>query len=236
MSKKGVIIWLSILMVLLVLTIPYAVYIIKTIFLSGDLLSQLEIFKWVSVGFLLFLLIKTKIKGNLRFLETFSHELTHTVFAFIFNKRVVEFHANQGSGYILSGHRNEFIGVPIALSPYCIPLFTLILLSFRWMMDFHGVWIFDILIGATICFHFFCFKNQIGNYQTDINQYPKVLAYGYIFTSWLLIFCIVIPSFFPNMNGHGTAEPMYNYGVFSSFWRLLENWWSNLKIYFEILF
>lgn len=96
------------------------------------------------------------------------------------------------------------------------------------MMDFHGMWIFDLLIGCTLCFHFYCFKTQIGNHQPDINQYPLLLSYSYIVTSWLIGFCIILPAFFPNMNGHGFVQPMYNYGLFSAIWRLLEAWWDNL--------
>lgn len=187
-----------ILTIVIVLTIPYAWYLLKVIFAGGNILHQLEIFKWVAIGFV--------------------------VFALLFNRKVLEFHANQGEGYMVSGYRNAVMRVPISLAPYCFPLYTFRLLSLRWMMDFHGMWIIDIIIVSTLCFHFYCFKTQIGNHQTDINQYPLLLSYSYILTSWLLVFCIIIPAFFPNMNGHGTVEPMYNYGVFSSMWRLLEAW------------
>ena len=227
MTKRSFLIWMLIFAVVIVLTIPYAWYLLKVIFAGSNILHQLEIFKWVAIGFVVFAILRRYIKGNLEFAETFSHELTHTIFAFLFNLQVVEFHANQGTGYMMAAQRNVYKGVPISLAPYCFPLFTFILLSFRWMMNFHGVWIFDIIIGCTLCFHFYCFKTQIGNHQTDINQYPLLLSYSYILTSWLLVFCLIIPAFFPNMNGHGTVEPMYNYGVFSSIYRLLESWWSN---------
>lgn len=227
MTTKGLLIWMVIIVVVISLTIPYAIYLLKVLFVSGDILCQLEMFKWLAVGAGLFAVLRRFLKGNLTFLETFSHELTHTAFAFLFNRRVFEFHANQGEGYMVTGYRNIAMGVPISLAPYCFPLFTFILLSFRWMMDFHGMWLFDILIGCTLCFHFYCFKTQIGNHQTDINQYPLLLSYTYIITSWLMVFCIIVPSFFPNMNGHGNAEPMYSYGVFSSMWRLLQEWWNN---------
>lgn len=124
--------------------------------------------------------------------------------------------------------------VPVSLAPYCFPLFTFFLLSLRWMMDFRGVWIFDILIGITLCFHFYCFKTQTGNYQSDINQYPLLLSYTYIFTSWLLVLCIIIPAFFPNMNGHGTGSLVCHYGVFSSVWRMLCAWWETLSSFVHL--
>lgn len=235
MNKTSFFIWMSILAAVLLLTLPYAWHLLKVIFGSGNTLHQLEIFKWVAVGFISFAILRRYLKGNLEFAETFSHELTHTVFAFLFNLQVVEFHAKQDSGYMMATQRNVFKGVPISLAPYCFPLFTFILLSFRCMMDFHGLWIFDILIGCTICFHFFCFKTQIGNHQPDINQYPLLLSYSYILTSWLIVFCLVVPAFFPNMNGHGTVGPLYNYGIFSAIWRLLGEWWNNLISLFHSL-
>lgn len=231
MTRISFILWEVALLVIWGLTIPYAWYLLKVIFATGNIVGQIEIFKWVAVGFVGFVIIRKYIKGNLTFAETFSHELTHTVFAFLFNLRVVEFHANSDSGYMMATDRNMLKAVPISLAPYCFPLFSFILLSFRWMMDFHGMWIYDIIIGISMCFHFYCFKTQIGNYQTDINQYPLLLSYTYIVISWLLVFCIIVPAFFPNMNGHGTVQPIYNYGVFSSMWRLLESWWYTIILF-----
>ena len=95
MTKKSFLIWMSILAVVMILTIPYAWYLLKVIFAGENILHQLEIFKWVVIGFVAFAILRRYIKGNLEFAETFSHELTHTIFAFLFNLQVVEFHANQ---------------------------------------------------------------------------------------------------------------------------------------------
>lgn len=227
MTKRNFLIWMLILAVVTILTIPYAWYLLKVIFAGGNILNQLEIFKWVSIGFVVFAILRRYIKGNLEFAETFSHELTHLIVAGIVNRELYEMHVKRQSGVVWTAGKNEGLRLMISLAPYCFPLFTFILLSFRWMMNFHGIWIFDIIIGCTLCFHFHCFKTQIGNHQPDINRYPLLLSYSYIATSWLLVFCIIVPAFFPNMNGHGTVEPMYNYGVFSSMWRLLEAWWGN---------
>lgn len=234
MNRRQALTWMGVLILVILLTLPYAWQLIKVVFCSGNVLHQLEIFKWVALGAVAFAIVRRYIKGNLKFAETFSHELTHTVCAFCFNMQVSEFHAKQNSGYIMSAGHNAAKSLPLSLAPYCFPLFTFILLAFRWMMDFHGMWLFDIIIGATLCFHICCFKSQIGNYQTDINRYPLLLSYTYIATAWLLVFCIIIPSFFPNMNGHGTMEPMYDYGVFSAIWRLLCSWWSTFASFFHI--
>ena len=85
--------------------------------------------------------------------ETFTHELTHIVvgnaYSFV---RVHSFHAEEGSGVVYtSGQSNNMIP-PMALAPYCLPIYTFLLLSVRCLMNFHGMWIFDIIIGVSLSF------------------------------------------------------------------------------------
>lgn len=203
--------------ILVMLTIPYAVKIIGIIIFPQriDLIRQLAIFQWVGVGILAFAIIHAVVKKNMTWLETFSHELTHIVVAFLFFRRVHSFHAEEGSGVVYTSGEHEYGLAPMALAPYCLPIFTYILLSIRCLMDFHGMWIYDVLIGMSICFHFFCFKNQTGSYQTDINQFPLSFSYLYIFTALLINFCIIWVAFFPQ------------YNVYTSLWRLVTSIWSN---------
>lgn len=229
MNKITAFLYLLLVSVICGLTIPYFVEIVHVIFLSKKvtLMSQLEIYKWFAIGIIVFTFVRKLIKRNMSFLEVFSHELTHTIVALCFNRRIHTFQAGEYNGIISTSGKNYSI-IPIALAPYCLPIFTYLLLSIRWMLDFHGMWFYDIVIGMTACFHYFCFKTQIGNHQTDINQYPLVFSYFYIITAWLINLCIILPSFFPNMNGRGYAEPLYHYGVWSSIYRLLLSWWDTL--------
>lgn len=226
MRKSTYFIWMVILVMLTALTLPYFYSIIRLLFFSSQpVLNQLSIYKWVAVGYFLFYIIRRYLKNNLIFLETFSHELTHAFFAFCFNRRVHSFHAEDaGSGVIYTSGKNQYALVPIALAPYCFPIFTYLLLSIRCLMDFHGMWIYDVLIGMTICFHFFCFKNQTGNYQTDINQYPLSFSYLYIVTALLINFCIIWVAFFSQ------------YNVYTSFWRYLSSVWENAITFVQFLF
>lgn len=244
MRKSAYFIWMGILVMLTVLALPYFYSIIRLLFFSNQpILNQLSIYQWVVVGYFIFYILRRYLKNNLLFLETFSHELTHAFFAFCFNRRVHSFHAEDaGSGVIYTSGKNQYVLVPIALAPYCFPIFTYLLLSFRWIIDFHGMWIFDILIGITLCFHYYCFKTQIGDYQTDINQYPLSFSYFYIFLGLLLNGCIIIPSFFPNMNVHDSSivstssHYVGHYGLFSSIYRVCETWYHYIEIFFNWLF
>ena len=217
MKKTTYIISVVLLSLLLLLTIPYAVKIFCIILFPQriDVLRQLSIYQWVAVGVVAFAIIHSVVKKNMPWLETFSHELTHIFVALVFFRRVHSLRAEEGSGVVYTSGEHEYGLAPMALAPYCLPIFTYILLSVRCLMDFHGMWIYDILIGMTICFHFFCFKNQTGNYQTDINQYPLSFSYLYIVTALLINFCIIWVAFFPQ------------YNVYTSFWRYVTSVWSN---------
>lgn len=202
MKKCTYIISMILLSVLLLLTIPYAVKIIGIILFPDriDVLRQLSIYQWVGVGIAAFAVIHSVVKKNMTWLETFSHELTHIVVALLFFRRVHSFHAEEGSGVVYTSGKHEYALAPMALAPYCLPIFTYLLLSIRCLMDFHGMWIYDVIIGMSICFHFFCFKHQMGSYQTDINQYPLSLSYLYIVTALLINFCVIWVAFFPQYN------------------------------------
>ena len=216
MKKTVYIIGAILLCILLALTLPYAVKVVGIIVMPQriSILRQLAIYQWVAVGIVAFALIHHFVKKNMTWLETFSHELTHIIVALLFFRRIHSFHAEEGSGVVYTSGEHEYGMAPMALAPYCLPIFTYLLLSIRCLMDFHGMWIYDILIGMTICFHFFCFKNQTGSYQTDINKYPLWFSYLYIGTALLINFCIIWVAFFPG------------YNVYTSFWRYLTSIWD----------
>jgi len=129
---------------------------------------------------------------------------------------------------IFTSGNNNYSLIPVALAPYCLPIFTYFLLAFRCIVGEHFLWICDLCIGMTLCFHYYCFKTQIGNHQTDINQYPLSFSYFYILTAWIINICIILVALFPNMN---EKKDIMGYGVFSSVMRLGVEWWNNLLLY-----
>lgn len=226
MKKSTYIISMALLAILLLLTIPYVVKIIGIILFPDRIgvLKQLGIYQWVGGGIAVFAVLHTLVRKNMTWLETFSHELTHIVVALLFFRRVHSFHAEEGRGVVYTSGKHEYALAPMALAPYCLPIFSYLLLSIRCLMDFHGMWIYDMLIGMTICFHFFCFKNQTGSYQTDINQFPLPFSYLYIFTALLINFCVIWVAFFPQ------------YNVYTSFWRYLSSIWENAISFVQFIF
>ncbi len=226
MSKISYILWMVILALLILLTLPYLWEVLRVVFFPkrASLWAQLGIYMWAGVGIFAYSVFHWFVKKNIKWLETFSHEFTHAVVALLFLWRIHSFHAEEGHGLVEITGTKPYGKVPIDLAPYCLPVFTYLLLSIRGLMSHQGLWIYDILIGVTIAFHFFCFKNQTGNYQPDINRYRLSFSYFYIFTALIINFCIIWVAFFPQ------------YNVFTSFWRYLTTLWHNLIAFISFLF
>lgn len=216
----------GLLIVVLLLTLPYVWQLFGILFMSPtvSVLSQLELYQWVAVGIVIAVVIGRFTNKNLSWLETFSHESAHTVMALLFLRRVHSFHADEGSGVVFTSGTTRTGLIPMALAPYCLPIFTYLLLFLRPLIDFHSVWIFDILIGMSLAFHVRCFKHQTGNHQSDINQYPLFFSYAYIYLARLINCCIIVVAFFPR------------YNVFSSIWRWLCALYDNLISFFGWIF
>ena len=60
--------------------------------------------------------------------------------------------------------------------------------------------VMDVLIGFTVGLHIVCFKEQTGNYQTDINSHPLFFSYLYITTVLLFDICLILLSYEPSLN------------------------------------
>ena len=112
MNKITAFLYLLLVSVSCGLTIPYFVEIVHVIFLSKKvtLMSQLEIYKWFAIGIIVFTFVRKLMKRNMSFLEVFSHELTHTIVALCFNRRIHTFQAGEYNGMIsTSGKKALYI-------------------------------------------------------------------------------------------------------------------------------
>lgn len=168
-------------------------------------MGNLEMYEWTAVGIVAFLLLKGLLRRNLEWMETFSHELTHTVVSLLTLRKVHQFKAGERTGEVTTsgGGLSE---VFVSLAPYCLPIFTYLLLFIRPLVAKDGLWIFDILIGLTIAFHAVCFVTQTGNHQTDIKKYPLAFSYAYIAAALLFNINTMLVSYWSSKN------------VFSAWW------------------
>lgn len=211
MSKVSYFTWMAVLVVLLLLILPYMYEIFSIIFMNNrgvSILRQLSLYQWAAIGFVIYCIFHRYVHKNIAWLETQSHEWSHSIVAMMFLRRIHSFVAEEGEGVVYTSGRSNIGLIPMTLAPYCLPWISYILLAVRPLIAFHGSWIFDIVIGCSLAFHFLCFKTQTGSYQTDINQYPLTFSYLYIWAARVINILVIVVAFFPQ------------YNVFTSFWRL----------------
>lgn len=184
---------------------------------------NLEMYKWTGVGVVAFFFLSRLINKNLKWFATFSHELTHTIVSLLLFRKIHSFSAGMGYGEIYTSG-NERTLVFVDLAPYCLPIFTYLLLSIRMMLAKDMLMYYDIIIGFSIGFHLYCFRTQTGSYQTDINKHPLFFSYLYIVTFLLFNFTIILVSYWHSKN------------VFTALWYVLIQIWDIISnFYYELM-
>ena len=114
-------------------------------------------------------LMTLRISHNLNWFMKFTHELTHTLMALLFFKTISEFVVRGRECYVNYKVGKYGLGyIPITLSPYCIPIYTIMIFPFRFAGDAHYMIIFDALIAFTYAFHIHAFIKQTRFTQSDI--------------------------------------------------------------------
>ena len=176
------------------------------------------------IGILTYVLIRNLkfIKQNEDFLQTFSHELTHTIVGLCFGHKIHSFKvADQGGGAIHhSGNRTgEFL---IALAPYTMPIFTIAFLLLRLIGADSMVEVFNFFIGLTFTFHVFCYFRDIHPNQPDLKSQGLFKSYSFILFSQLLWISIILVCVWK--------------GLFGGIGYLCEEYWHLIKATFAIIF
>lgn len=112
-----------------------------------------------------------RISHNLNWFMKFTHELTHTLIALLFFKKINEFVVKGRECYVNYKVGKYGIGyIPITLSPYCIPIYTFMIFPFRFAGDYHYMIFFDALIAFSYAFHLHAFIRQTRFTQPDIEN------------------------------------------------------------------
>lgn len=144
-------------------------------------------------AYMFFLIILTvlKSKHNLDWFMKFTHELTHTLVALLFGRKIHEFVARGRECYVY--YDSPKIGyVPITLSPYCIPIYTFMIFPFRFAGDSHYMIIFDVLIAFTYAFHVHAFIKQTRFTQNDIENCGKERSVAFITFVHLAVLSLIL--------------------------------------------
>ena len=134
---------------------------------AGNYVGQLAGFA-IYIVFAIVLSI-LRIGHNLNWFMKFTHELTHTLMALLFFKKINEFVVKGKECYVNYKVGKYGIGyTPITLSPYCIPIYTFMIFPFRFAGDYHYMIFFDALIAFSYAFHLHSFIKQTRFTQPDI--------------------------------------------------------------------
>jgi len=167
---------------------------VKTIRLETVSPARIHLHGYLAVGFAAFFLLYLfpRTRNNTRWMMSFTHEFTHLVFAILFFRKIHRFNVDNKDSHV-SFSSGWFGYTPITLSPYCIPLFTLALLPWRFTT---GNVVFlaaiDILIGFTFAFHVCCWASQIRLHQTDITGPGAVRSLLFIALLQIINLCLVV--------------------------------------------
>jgi hypothetical protein len=174
-----------------------------------------KVYMWFAIGFVAYLILKGLLRKNLDFLETFTHELTHTIVGLSFFQKIHSFQATNGEGGVIYHSGKMQNNVFIALAPYCLPIYTFALLIIRLWVESKSLWIIDILIGLTVGFHFCTIKKDLSQSQPDIHGCGEIFSYLFIWAFILFHLTLIIWSLRNGIDG------------------AFVHWWNNLIYVYE---
>jgi len=150
---------------------------------------------YFAAGFAAFFLLYLvpRVHGNIKWLMSFSHEFTHLLFAVLFFRKIHRFKVDDKESYV--SYSGGWFGYHIiTLAPYCIPVFTLALLPWRFTTSGDiklYLHIIDVLLGFTYAFHILTWIRQIRLSQSDIIG-PGILKSILFITFFQLLFLSLV--------------------------------------------
>ena len=149
---------------------------------------------FVGVAVFFIMLLIPRFKNNFQWLMKFTHEFTHLIFALLFFRKISRFKVDKDESYV--SYSNGWLGYfTITLSPYCVPIFTLAMLPWRFTTDVSSevfLAVIDFLIGLTYAFHICCWVKQTRLHQTDIIGPGIIRSLLILATVHILNFCLII--------------------------------------------
>jgi hypothetical protein len=121
----------------------------------------------------------------------FGHELTHVIWAWVFEARVKKFHVSSRGGHVILDKVNFLI----VLAPYFFPLYALCVAGVyafgNWVADWESYRVgFLLLLGAAYAFHVTLTVHALKTEQTDITSQGWFFS---IVIIWLGNLLILVP-------------------------------------------
>ena len=139
-------------------------------------------------GILSYLLMHTFIFKPI-YIYVLGHELVHVLATWVCGGSVVAFHVTPSGGNVVTSKTNFFI----ELSPYFVPLYTILLGLCFWLFQLSGngsvkaSGVFLFLVGFTLAFHFVMTSEALRLQQDDVMKSGIIFSFVIIFISNLII-------------------------------------------------
>lgn len=136
------------------------------------------------------------------YLYVLSHELVHVFATWLCGGRVVAFKVTPSGGNVVTNKTNFFI----ELSPYFVPLYTLLIGPFFSALRAFGVSIpyqgmaFTFMVGVTLAFHFVMTAEALRIEQTDIIKSGAIFSLVIIFMGNLILTTGLFSTFMRNVS------------------------------------
>jgi len=149
--------------------------------------------------------------GNYKFIETFDHETVHTLFGFLFFKKIHSFQATNVNGGVVYLNTSNFI---ITLAPYFFPLFLVIAVLLRIIIIPEWKFYADYFIGFAFGFHVFSSYRETSFRQPDIQSSGKLFSVIFITAMHLLTLTYLASYLIFDTAGFGiNTDALINNGI-----------------------
>ncbi|MGQ0645592.1 MAG: hypothetical protein ACT4O3_08890 [Elusimicrobiota bacterium] len=132
-------------------------------------------------------------------LYVFGHELTHALAAFATGLQVRSFRASPGGGEVLLSGTNVWV----ALAPYCVPLYTVLVLAVFQIVRWHAPGVgcppwFGFAVGFTLAFHAALTLHALSQNQPDLRHAGAFFSLTLILLANGLSLVLVAKALFPS--------------------------------------
>lgn len=128
--------------------------------------NHISRYQWMLYGMVGYFVVRMipLVSRNEQWLQTFSHELSHTIVGLMFFQKIHSFHAEENQGIVWHSGKS-FGDIFISLAPYCLPIFTYAFLLLRRIGVNKMLNVFYLFIGFTLAFYLVYFLKQTGLYR-----------------------------------------------------------------------
>jgi len=164
---------------------------LNLVFIINLFSSTKELWTFFILGFISYIIAHFLFSKPLK-IYIFGHELTHALSGIISGSSIKSFKLKKDSGSVTLSKVNLFI----ALSPYFIPIYTVILIIVNIIFKIPKQ-VFLFLTGASVAFHIALTLFAIKQGQSDLKKYGVFYSLVLVFIANCVVLGGILAIFFP---------------------------------------